>query len=468
MAKKPQATWGGRFSGNPSELMIRFSESVSFDRRLAPFDVLGSKAHAAMLCHVGLLTVEERDAIQGGLDAILREIERGEFQWDETLEDVHMNIEQALSGKVPAASKLHTGRSRNDQVATDMRLFFKSACAELENAIKSLLAALVEKAGQHCDIIVPGYTHLRRAQPVSLAYHWLAYVEMFNRDGERFRSVAEHANTCPLGSGALAGSTLPLDREFTAHELGFVDKKGRPQLTRNSLDAVADRDLFLEFATACAICGTHFSRMAEDLIIWSSEEFGYLELPEAFTTGSSLMPQKKNPDSLELIRGKAARLQGNAQTLFTLLKGLPMTYNRDLQEDKQPVFDSLDHTMISIQVLSAVVAGLTIRADVCKAAAADPQLLATDLVDYLVQRQVPFREAHHAVGKLVALAEQVGLPMKELTYAQARQAHPKIGTDWYKVFHLETALKNREKPGMPGPQQIRQEISRWLQHLAEG
>ncbi len=445
--------------------MVRFSESVSFDRRLAPFDVLGNKAHAAMLCHIGLLNVEERDALQGGLDAILQEIETGQFQWDENLEDVHMNIEQALNRKVPAAAKLHTGRSRNDQVATDMRLFFKSACAELQNVIKSLLMALIENADKHCHIIIPGYTHLRRAQPVSLAYHWLAYVEMFSRDCERFRSIAEHANICPLGSGALAGSTLPLDREFTARELGFVDNKDRPQLTRNSLDAVADRDLFLEFATACAICGTHFSRMAEDLILWSSQEFDYLELPEAFTTGSSLMPQKKNPDSLELIRGKAARLQGNAQTLFTLLKGLPMTYNRDLQEDKQPIFDSLDQTMIAIQVLSAVVSGLIIHEDVCQKAAGDPQLLATDLVDYLVRRQVPFREAHHVVGKLVALAEQLGLPMKELTYAQAHQAHPKIGTDWHKVFDLETAMKNREKPGMPGPRQIRQDIIRWRQRV---
>ncbi len=446
--------------------MVRFGESVSFDQRLAPFDVRGSKAHTAMLCHVGLLTAEERDAIESGLDAILQEIESGAFQWDESLEDVHMNIEQALSGKVAVASKLHTGRSRNDQVATDMRLFFKSACAELDDAINNLLAALVEKADEHGAVTVPGYTHLRRAQPVSLAYQWLAYAEMFSRDGERFRSVAEHANFCPLGSGALAGSTLPLDREFTARELGFVDKEGHPQLTRNSLDAVADRDLFLEFATACAICGTHFSRMAEDLILWSTEEFGFLALPEAFTTGSSLMPQKKNPDSLELIRGKAARLQGNAQTLFTLMKGLPMTYNRDLQEDKPPVFDSLDQTMISLQVLTGVVTGLMVNATACKAASADPQMLATDLADYLVKRNVPFREAHHVVGKLVAMAEKTGIPLNELTHAQASQAHPQIGPDWHKVFHLETAMKNREKPGMPGPDQIRQEIARWRQRLA--
>lgn len=446
--------------------MIRFSESVSFDRRLAPFDVLGSKAHASMLCHVGLLTVEERDDIHLGLDGILKEIESGQFQWDESLEDVHMNIEQALSGKTQAASKLHTGRSRNDQVATDMRLFFKAACTELGEGLKNLLTGLVDKAEAHCEIIIPGYTHLRRAQPVPLAHHWLAYVEMFSRDIGRFETIAAHANFCPLGSGALAGSTLPLDREFTAKELGFVDHEGRPQMTRNSLDAVADRDLFLEFATACAICGTHFSRVAEDLILWSTEEFGFLELPEAFTTGSSLMPQKKNPDSLELIRGKAARLQGHTQTLFTLMKGLPMTYNRDLQEDKLPVFDAFDQTLISVRVLGGVVSGITVNEATCKATSADPQMLATDLVDYLVNRQVPFREAHHVVGKLVAMAEQAGLPLKELTFAQASEAHPKIGQDWYKVFNLETAMKNRDKPGMPGPQQIRNEITRWRQQLA--
>ncbi len=467
MVKKTQATWGGRFTEKPADLMIRFSESISFDRRLAPFDVRGSKAHAAMLCHVDLLTTRERNAIQRGLDAILKEIEKGEFKWDESLEDVHMNIEQALGKKVPAAAKLHTGRSRNDQVATDMHLFFKSACADIENVLNGLLTTLVEKADAHRDIFVPGYTHLQRAQPVSLAHHWLAYVEMFARDRGRFQTVADHANFCPLGAAALAGSTLPLDREFAARELGFVDRKGRPQLTRNSLDAVADRDLFLEFATACAICGTHFSRVAEDLILWSTVEFDFLELPEAFTTGSSLMPQKKNSDSMELLRGKAARLQGNAQTLFTLIKGLPMTYNRDMQEDKRPVFDALDQTIICLQVLTGVIEGTTVNVAACKTAASDPQLLATDLVDYLVGRKVPFREAHHAVGKLVALAEKAGLPLDELPHDLARKAHPKIGTDWQKVFDIETAMKNREKTGMPGPKQIRKEINRWRKQLAK-
>src|ERR1043165_9861331 len=311
MAKPSHATWGGRFTAGPAELMLQFSESVSFDRRLARFDIAGSKAHSAMLAQVGLITAKEREEIHAGLDAILAEIDAGRFTWDTKLEDVHMNIEQALTKRVPAASKLHTARSRNDQVATDMRLFFKWACGVLSEKILGAERALLAVAEANRDVLIPGYTHLQRAQPVFLSHHLFAWLEMLERDRARLRDVAAHANWCPLGSGAIAGTTLPIDREFTAQALGFVDAKGRPQVTQNSMDTVADRDLFIEFAAACAMFGVHISRIAEDLILWSSAEFKFVELPDAFCTGSSLMPQKKNPDSCELLRGKSARLQGN-------------------------------------------------------------------------------------------------------------------------------------------------------------
>ena len=293
-----QATWGGRFSEGPAELMLRIGESVSFDYRLAIFDVQGSKAQASMLAHVGILTAEERDAIHAGLDAILVEVQAGEFNWDMALEDVHMNIEQALTVRVPAAAKLHTARSRNDQVATDMRLWFKDACIKLDASLAAVIAAMVDLADRTQAVIIPGYTHLQRAQPVSMAHHLLAYVEMFDRDRKRIADVFEEANVCPLGSGAIAGTTLPIDREFVARELNFVDADGNPMITQNSMDAVSDRDTFISFASACATIGVHLSRLSEDFILWSSAEFSFVRLPDAFTTGSSLMPQKKKPRCL--------------------------------------------------------------------------------------------------------------------------------------------------------------------------
>jgi argininosuccinate lyase len=447
--------------------MVQFGESVSFDARLAPFDIAGSKAQAAMLAHVGIITEAERDAIHAGLDAILGEIEAGVFQWETALEDVHMNIEQALTKRVPAAAKLHTARSRNDQVATDMRLFFKDAAARAAAELRALLAVVVGLAEQWQAVLVPGYTHLQRAQPVSAAHHFLAYAEMFGRDLARFGEFAERANICPLGSGAIAGTTLPVDREFAAAQLGFVDTAGKPRLTANSMDAVADRDLFIEFAAHCALCGVHFSRVAEDMILWGSAEFGFAELPEGFTTGSSLMPQKKNPDSLELLRGKSARLQGNLHTLLTLTKGLPLTYNRDLQEDKPPVFDSLDTLLLCLAVLRETLRGLRLRPERCAAAVADPLLLATDLADYLVRRGVPFREAHHAVGAAVALAGKTGVPLDKLSLAQVRDIHAAFGEDWASVFDLRTAMLAREKTGMPGPGQVAAQIAAWKTRLAK-
>lgn len=458
--------WGGRFSENPSALMLKFSESVTFDRRLAPFDIQGSKAHAAMLAHVGLISKREHDAICAGLEVIGREIDAGRFRWETRLEDVHMNIEQALTKRVPAAAKLHTARSRNDQVATDMRLFLKQAAGSLQTKLRAAGRALLAVAGANRDVLVPGYTHLQRAQPVFLAHHLFAWLEMLDRDHGRFAAVVDHANWCPLGAGAVAGTTLPIDREFTAKALGFVDARGRPRVTQNSMDAVADRDVFIEFASACALAGVHLSRIAEDLILWSSAEFGFVSLPDAFCTGSSLMPQKKNPDACELLRGKAARLQGNLHTLLALVKGLPLTYNRDLQEDKPPVFDSFDQTALGLDVLAGVLAGLRVDARRCAAAVADPALLATDLADYLVRKGVPFREAHHAVGAAVRLAENEAVPLDRLTLGRIRSVHRAFDPDWTGVFNLRRAMARRAGTGMPGPAQLRRQFARWHKLLA--
>jgi argininosuccinate lyase len=465
MAKPSHATWGGRFSAGPAELMLQFSESVSFDRRLAPFDIAGSKAHSAMLAHVGLITKPERDAIHAGLDAIRAEIEAGKFTWETKLEDVHMNIEQALTQRVPAAAKLHTARSRNDQIATDMRLFFKHACGVVQEKIRGAERALLAVAEANRDVLIPGYTHLQRAQPVFLTHHLFAWLEMLDRDRARFGEVAAHANWCPLGSGAIAGTTLPIDREFTARALGFVDAKGRPQVTQNSMDTVADRDLFIEFAAAGAMLGVHLSRIAEDLILWMSAEFKFVELPDAFCTGSSLMPQKKNPDSCELLRGKAARLQGNLQTLLTLAKGLPLTYNRDLQEDKPPVFDTFDQASLCADVLAGTIAGLTVNRERCAAAVRDPALLATDLADYLVLKGVPFRDAHHAVGAVVRLAEKANVELDQLATEDVKQVHAAFADDWVTVFDLQRAIAKRAGTGMPGPKQVARQFARWRKLL---
>jgi argininosuccinate lyase len=322
-------------------------------------------------------------------------------------------------------------------------------------------------AEANAEVLVPGYTHLQRAQPVYLAHHLFAYLEMLERDRARFADVGAHANWCPLGSGAIAGTTLPIDREYTATLLGFVDAKGRPQVTQNSMDAVADRDVFIEFAHACALFGVHISRIAEDLILWMSAEFKFVELPDAFCTGSSLMPQKKNPDSCELMRGKSARLQGNLHTLLTLAKGLPLTYNRDVQEDKPPVFDSFDQTALCADVLAGTIAGLTVNQLRCVDAVSDPALLATDLADYLVSKGVPFREAHHAVGAVVKIAEKLSMKLNDLPLEEVQSVHKAFGADWVQVFDLDRAMANRTGTGMPGTAQTKKQFVRWKKLLAD-
>jgi argininosuccinate lyase len=461
-----QITWGGRFSRKPDDLMQVFGESISFDRRLASYDLQGSFGHASMLAHVGLLSAEEFEQIKLGIEELCEEILQDDFPWKLELEDVHMNLEQALRAKTEAADKLHAGRSRNDQVATDMRLFFKDACEQLRTGIEGCMSSILGLAQRYAHLPIPGYTHLQRAQPVTVGHHLLAHLEALGRDHERFSTVSAHANVCPLGSGAIAGSTLPLDREYAAKILGFVDENGEPRLTPNGMDAVADRDVFVEFASACATCILHLSRLAEDVILWNSTEFGFIELPDTFTTGSSLMPQKKNPDSFELVRGKTGRILGNLQSLLVTIKGLPLTYNRDLQEDKPPVFDSFDELSLCLAVVAGAFKESSFNEDVCRAAASDPLLLATDLADYLVERGVPFRQAHHVVGELVSLAESKKSILTGLTDEDVMNVCPQIGPDWREVFDLERAFRKREMPGMPGPNQITARIKYWKSLLA--
>jgi argininosuccinate lyase len=451
----------GRFAGSPAAAVARFTESISFDQRLWRQDIAGSMAHATMLCEVGCLTRRELRTIIQGLAAIGKRIMAGKFRWQPELEDVHMNIEAALTRRVPAGAKLHTGRSRNDQVALDMRLWVREQILELQREIRLLQRALVRLGERERDVVIPGYTHLQRAQPVYLAHHLLAYVEMLARDSQRLQECFARVNVCPLGSGALAGSTLPLDRRLVAELLGFVDARGRPQLTQNSMDAVSDRDFVVEFCSSAALAGVHLSRLAEDLILWSSSEFNFIRIADAYTTGSSLMPQKKNPDVAELVRGKSGRLIGNLVALLALLKGLPMTYNRDLQEDKERLFDTADTVRATVRLCAAMLDHIQVNRRVCLAAARDPALLATDLADYLVRKRLPFRQAHHAVGALVALAERTGKPLNQLSLSELQSVEKKFGADALKVFDLGQALARRRLTGAPGTNEVRKQLARW-------
>jgi argininosuccinate lyase len=461
MKKTSPVSRSGRFSGSPAAAVAEFTESISFDRRLWRQDIAGSMAHATMLRKAGLLTQRELRAIVRGLDAIGREIKAGKFRWRAELEDVHMNLEAALTKRVPAGARLHTGRSRNDQVALDMRLWLREQILLLLGEIRQLQRALVRLGGREQDVVIPGYTHLQRAQPVYLAHHLLAYVEMLARDRQRLQDCLTRVNVCPLGSGALAGSTLPLDRELVADLLGFVDAKGRPRVTENSMDAVSDRDFAVEFCSSAALLGVHLSRLAEDLVLWSSSEFNFIRIADAYTTGSSLMPQKKNPDVAELVRGKSGRMIGNLVALLTLLKGLPMTYNRDLQEDKERLFDTADTVRGVVRLSAAMLQHTAVNRRACAAAAADPALLATDLADYLVRKGLPFRQAHHAVGALVALAERLRKPLNQLTLAEFKSVEKRFGTDALKVFDLCSAMARRRLTGAPGTNEVRKQLASW-------
>ena len=469
MKKSSPVSRSGRFAGGPDPDVARFTESISFDWRLWRHDILGSMAHAVMLQKIGLLTGPERLAIVKHLDAIGREIQAGKFKWDPALEDVHMSIEAALTKRTPAGAKLHTGRSRNDQVALDVRLWLRDEIAILGGELLSLQRALVALGDANLDVVIPGYTHLQRAQPVLLAHQLLAYVEMIERDKGRLSDCLERVNICPLGSGAIAGSTLPLDREIVARLLGFVDRRGRVRLSQNSMDAVSDRDFAVEFCSAAALIAVHLSRLAEDLILWTSSEFNFIKIADAYTTGSSLMPQKKNPDIAELARGKSARVIGNLVSLLTLLKGLPMTYNRDLQEDKERLFDSADTVRESARLMAAMLRHTSINKTACAAAAADPALLATDLADELVRRGMPFRQAHHAVGAAVALAERLGKALPALTRSEWASVDSAFAR-WNPsaVFDLSRSLAKRNLPGGPAPRLVAKQLARWRTLLHHG
>ncbi|MCX7872722.1 MAG: argininosuccinate lyase [Verrucomicrobiae bacterium] len=457
----------GRFSKGPSKETAEFTESISFDWRLWRHDIMGSMAHAIMLNKIGVLTKTELEEILKHLEAIGNEIETGKFNWNPELEDVHMNIEAELTRRTPAGAKLHTARSRNDQVSLDMRLWLRDEIIDLCIEIRSFQKTLIEVAEKNLHVIIPGYTHLQRAQPVLLAHHMLAYVEMLDRDYDRFCDCFYRANVCPLGAGAIAGTTIPIDRELTARLLGFVDSNSRPRLTTNSMDAVSDRDFFLEFCSAAAIHAVHLSRFAEDIVLWSTSEFNFIRLSDEFTTGSSLMPQKKNPDVAELIRGKSARVIGNLTSLLTLLKGLPMTYNRDLQEDKERLFDTADTVKSCVRIFTIMIRDATFNEDVCKRAASDPLLLATDLADYLVKKGMPFRNAHHIVGSLVSLAEKKHTSLDKLSIEEFKSVCPQIENDVYDVFNLDKAMNRRNIAGAPAVRQVKKEIVRWKKNLSE-
>ncbi len=462
--KKPVSR-SGRFAAGPSADVAAFSESISFDHRLWRQDLIGSMAHAAMLEKIGVLTKRERESIVRGLEDIGQEIADGKFKWKPELEDVHMNIEAELTRRVAAGAKLHTARSRNDQIALDIRMWLRDELAELDGELRTLQSALVRMGEKNSEVIIPGYTHLQRAQPVYFAHHLLAYVEMIERDRQRFIDCFHRVNVCPLGNGAIAGSTLPIDREMVAEILGFVDGDGKARVTQNSMDGISDRDFAVEFCAGAALLAVHLSRLSEDVILWASSEFNFIKIADAYTTGSSLMPQKKNPDVAELTRGKSARVIGNLVSLLTLLKGLPMTYNRDLQEDKERLFDSAATVRACSRLMAAMLENTSVKADVCRAAASDPTLLATDLADYLVRKGLAFRQAHHVVGAVVALSEKSGQALNQLSLKELQAVDKHFAADVLETFDLGKAMERRNLTGAPGTREVKKQLARWRKQL---
>lgn len=448
--------WKGRFQQDTAPLLQKYSESISFDWRLWPHDIEGSIAHSAALEKAGLLTADERAQIVAGLRGIGEDIAAGKFEFKMELEDIHMNIESELTRRIGApGAKLHTARSRNDQVALDIRLYLRAECDAITTALRDFQDALLDLAEAHREVIIPGYTHLQRAQPVYFAHHLLAYVEMTERDLGRVADTRKRLDVLPLGSGAIAGSTIPLDREFIAKQLNF------PAVSQNSMDAVSDRDFAVELLAALALIATHLSRLSEDIILWASAEFAFVTIGDAYTTGSSLMPQKKNPDIAELTRGKTGRVFGNLMALLTILKGLPMTYNRDMQEDKEPVFDSVDTVKAALAIYTPMLASIRANPDACARAVADPLLLATDLADYLVKRGVPFRLAHEVIGRAVALAGERRCTLPELSLANYQALSSAFADDLFQCFDLTRAMSARTATGAPSPQNIAAQLAKW-------
>ena len=463
--KKSQG-WSALFSEPVSELVQRYTSSVNFDKRLWQADIEGSLAHAGMLAAQGIISAQDLADIERGLAQIAQEIGSGQFEWKLALEDVHLNIEARLTQLVGDAGKrLHTGRSRNDQVATDVRLWLRSEIDTIVVLLAALQSALVDLAEQHTQTIMPGFTHLQVAQPVSFAHHLLAYVEMFARDAERMAEVRSRTNRLPLGSAALAGTSYPLDREQVARALGMVDAEGVPQLCRNSLDAVSDRDFAIEFTSAAALCMVHISRLSEELVLWMSQNFAFIGLADRFTTGSSIMPQKKNPDVPELARGKTGRVVGHLMGLITLMKGQPLAYNKDNQEDKEPLFDTVDTLQDTLRIFADMMGGISVKAPAMQAAAARGYATATDLADYLVKKGLPFRDAHEVVAHAVKSAQDAGLELSALPLDTLRGFHASIEADVFAVLSLSGSLEARSTVGGTAPQQVRLEIARHRQRL---
>lgn len=451
----------GRFRKSLARSAARFSESISFDRRLYRHDITGSVAHAAALARAGIISAAEQKKIQSALREIEKEIASGGFEWDESLEDIHMNIESALTKKIGyAGAKLHTARSRNDQIALDVRLYVKEEIKRTAARLKKLQKAFLTLAGKYVDLVMPGYTHLQRAQPILFAHYLLGQVEGFARDAARLDDCLQRTDVLPLGSGALAGSTIVLDRELIARELGFN------RVSQNSLDAVSDRDFVAEFIFCLAMIGMHLSRFSEDLIIWSTSEFGFVAISESFSTGSSLMPQKKNPDMAELARGKTGRLFGNLMSILTTLKALPSSYNRDLQEDKEMLFDSVDTISAALDVFVEMLPELKFDRERMKAAAADPHLLATDLAEYLVKKGTPFREAHEIVGRIVSAGISKRQKLNEIALAQLRKFSRQFDADVVKVLDVRRSLAARTAVGAPSPKNVKEQIKHWRKELA--
>ena len=455
------AGWSGRFAEPVADFVLRYTASVGFDQRLALADIRGSLAHAAMLTRVGVLGADDLAAIERGMAQIRGEIERGEFTWRLDLEDVHLNIERRLTELAGDAGKrLHTGRSRNDQVATDVRLWLRDEIDAIDAGLAALQRALVEQAARHAATVMPGFTHLQVAQPVTFGHHLLAYVEMFERDRERLRDARKRVNRLPLGAAALAGTTYPIDRAFVARELGFE------AVAQNSLDAVSDRDFAIEFCAAAALVMTHISRFSEELVIWMSPRFGFIRLPDRFTTGSSIMPQKKNPDVPELARGKSGRVTGHLMSLLMLMKGQPLAYNKDNQEDKEPLFDTVDTLLDTVRAFADMVPGIEVDAAAMRAAAEQGFSTATDLADYLARRGVPFRDAHEAVARAVRLASERGVDLADLPVADLRQFASQIDDDVANVLTVDGSVAARNHVGGTAPEQVREQAAAWQRRLA--
>ena len=449
--------WGGRFASGPAEIMREITPSIDFDKRMAREDLAGSRAHVRMLGAEGIISKDDAQAILQGLDQVEKEIAKGEFVFKRELEDIHLNIEARLAEIIgPAAGRLHTARSRNDQVVTDFRLWVRGACERADAGLLALQKALFAQAEKHAGTIMPGFTHMQVAQPVTFGHHMLAYVECFNRDKGRFEDARKRLNECPLGAAALAGTPFPIDRDATSHALGFV----RPM--RNSMDAISARDFALEYLSAASICAVHLSRLAGELVQWSTQAFGFVKLSDAFTTGSSIMPQKRNPDAAELIRGKSGRVIGDFVALATVVKGLVLTYGTDLQEDKERVFDAADTLMLALAAMTGMVGDMTANRAVLAQSAASGFSTATDLADWLVRELgLPFRDAHHVTGTLVAMAEGKGCDLPDLSLVEMQSIHAGIRADVFDVLGVENSVRSRRSYGGTAPDQVRAQVARW-------